>query len=115
MANEEQRPANVTDIALWKLARTVHERHQHDTETDTCGFCGESWPCEADQRAVLADAAARRPVSIPSQRKDEPAPTKNGTAQATKPAEAKPVAVGANLNSHTPVWRRIARTNRKIG
>jgi hypothetical protein len=111
--NEEQRPPNVTDVALWKLALTVHERHKHDTETDTCGFCGETWPCEADQRAALADAAARRPITVPTQRKGEPtvAPT---VAPAAEPEIEAPTAVGATVTRHTPVWRRL-RNQRKAG
>lgn len=126
MGNDEQQlPANVMDVALWKLARTVHERHQHDTETDTCGFCGESWPCEADQRAVLADEASRRPLGVPTQRKGEqtvaPATETQTNAEAETPAKAeaeteveKPAPVGATDTGHTPVWRRL-RSQRQAG
>jgi hypothetical protein len=135
MKQEEQQPANVTDVALWKLARTVHERHQHDTDTDTCGFCGETWPCEAEQRAQLADAAARRPVDAPVAKPARvasgahaagPAPVASGApkpapadskAENSKRADSKaaeePVAAGGTR--HTPMWRRLSRPHRKAG
>ena len=121
MKQDDQRPANVTDVALWKLVRTVRERHQHDEETDTCSFCTEAWPCEAEQRAMLADAAARRPLNAPA---PQPAPKPS----VTEPAEAEvveaepvemgddtPVTVGANAVRHTPVWRRMSRPHRQAG
>ncbi len=102
--NEEQRPPNVTDVALWKLALTVHERHQHDTETDTCGFCGESWPCEADQRAVLADAAARRPITVPTQRKEQ-----------TRADESRRRPSPRSRSRHLRLWAPPSRGTRRCG
>jgi hypothetical protein len=65
MNQEEARPANVTDVGLWKLVRAVRDRHQRDDYAGTCRFCAESWPCEAEQRAALADSASRRPLGPP--------------------------------------------------
>lgn len=100
MTKQEPRPANVTDVALWKLVRTVRARHQHDKATGDCRFCGQAWPCEAEQRAALADAAARRPITAPA-----PAP-----APVVVPVVvAEPVTVRP-----APRWRRIAQ-HRKAG
>jgi len=94
MKQEEQRPANVTDVALWKLARIVRERHQRDDKTHRCTFCGEKWPCAAEIRAAQADAASRRPLApvVPGprqapERQERPVTaTVVPTATATKPA-----------------------------
>lgn len=61
---DEQRPANVTDAGLWRLVKTVRERHKQSGES--CAFCGEGWPCVAEQRAELADRASRRPITSPA-------------------------------------------------
>jgi hypothetical protein len=126
MNQDDQRPANVTDVALWKLVRTVRERHQHDDETDTCSFCAEAWPCEAEQRAMLADAAARRPLNAkrPSLAPEpsvagpvavEPVAVEPVAVEPIAVDNEKPVTVGADAVRHTPVWRRMSRPHRQAG
>jgi len=136
MNQDDQRPANVTDVALWKLVRTVRERHQHDDETDTCSFCAEAWPCEAEQRAMLADAAARRPLNAkrPSLAPEpsvaepvavepvavepiavEPVAVEPVAVEPVAVDNEKPVTVGADAIRHTPVWRRMSRPHRQAG
>ena len=126
MNQDDQRPANVTDVALWKLVRTVRERHQHDDETDTCSFCAEAWPCEAEQRAMLADAAARRPLNAkrPSLAPEpsvaepvavEPIAVEPVAVEPVAVDNEKPVTVGADAIRHTPVWRRMSRPHRQAG
>jgi len=126
MNQDDQRPANVTDVALWKLVRTVRERHQHDDETDSCSFCAEAWPCEAEQRAMLADAAARRPLNAkrPSLAPEpsvaepvavEPVAVEPVAVEPVAVDNEKPVTVGADAVRHTPVWRRMSRPHRQAG
>ena len=121
MNQDDQRPANVTDVALWKLVRTVRERHQHDDETDTCSFCAEAWPCEAEQRAMLADAAARRPLNAkrpslaPEPSVAEPVAVEPVAVEPVAVDNEKPVTVGADAVRHTPVWRRMSRPHRQAG
>jgi len=69
MKQEEARPANVTDVGLWNLVQSVRARHQRDDEAGGCAFCSQTWPCEAEQRAMVADVAARMPLRPPMPRR----------------------------------------------
>jgi hypothetical protein len=58
-------PDDVTDAELWSLVQTVRSRHQREDEAETCGFCAEAWPCQAEQLAMVADVASRMSRSLP--------------------------------------------------
>ncbi|MFE9201378.1 hypothetical protein [Micromonospora sp. NPDC007230] len=89
--DRDDRPAEVTDPLLWRLAAAVADTHQPD-EHDACdnGSCfGATWPCapwnNAQEGLRAAQAAPRTDTAEPAAHQDAPETPAGRSAESSPP------------------------------
>ncbi|MCW3816705.1 hypothetical protein ONA91_19860 [Micromonospora sp. DR5-3] len=93
---DDDRPAEVTDPLLWRLASAVADTHQPD-ENGACdnGSClGVAWPCAAWTSAQEGLRAAQAAPTVDQTQPDAPA---GPTAELPPPPPWQPPAAPSSL------------------